>query len=48
MVNGFKMADTSGIVNDMCFGCGTEAVKGNRRILGSSSTNLVASLLNMS
>ena len=43
MVCGFKMAVTSVTIHELCFGCGTEAVKGNRRVLSSSSTSLVAS-----
>ena len=43
MVCGFKMAVTSGTIHELCLGCGTEAVKGNRRVLSSSSTSLVAS-----
>ena len=43
MVCGFKMAATSGTIHELCLGCGTEAVKGNRRVLSSSSTSLVAS-----
>ena len=43
MVCGFKMALTSGTIHELCLGCGTEAVKGNRRVLSSSSTSLVAS-----
>ena len=37
------MAVTSGTIHELCLGCGTEAVKGNRRVLSSSSTSLVAS-----
>ena len=37
------MAVTSGTIHELCLGCGTEAVKGNRRVLSSNSTSLVAS-----
>ena len=43
MVCGFKIAVTSGTIHELCLGCGAEAVKGNRRVLSSSSTSLVAS-----
>ena len=43
MVCGFKMAVTSGTIHELCLGCGTEALKDNRRVLSSSSTSLVAS-----
>ena len=38
MVCGFKMAVTSGTIHELCLGCSTEAVKGNRRVLSSSSS----------